>query len=101
MKALHTIIRPIVTEKALKQGEKMMKYAFYVHKKATKIDVKIAVKELYGQEVDTVQMAVMPKKKRNYGRKEIEKRNELKKAIVTLKGRKKIDVTKVAKDKTK
>jgi large subunit ribosomal protein L23 len=100
MKALYTIIRPIVTEKALKQGE-AMKYAFYVHTKATKIDVKQAIKELYGHEVDTVQLMVMPVKKRNYGRKEIIKRKELKKAIVTLKGKKKIDVTKITKEKTK
>lgn len=100
MKAIYTIIRPIVTEKALKQGEKM-KYAFIVNKNATKIDVKIAVKEIYGHAVDTVQMLIMPIKKRSYGRKEITKRPELKKAIVTLKGKKKIDVTKVAKEKTK
>jgi large subunit ribosomal protein L23 len=100
MKALYTIKRPIVTEKALKMGEKM-KYAFYVHPKATKIDVKQALKELYGHEVESVQMMIMPVKKRSYGRKEIGKRNELKKALVTFKGKKKVDVTKVAKDKTK
>ena len=48
MKALYTIIKPIVTEKAIKLSDKMT-YSFYVHSKATKIDVKMAVKELYGQ----------------------------------------------------
>lgn len=100
MKVLYTVKRPIVTEKALKESEKM-KYTFYVHKAATKIDIKRALKEIYGHEVATVQVSVMPVKKRSYGRKEIIKRPEMKKAMVTFKGRKKVDVTKIAKDKSK
>jgi len=100
MKALHTIIKPIVTEKAMKMNEKMV-YAFYVNKKATKIDVKIAVKELYGQEVAEVKMAINPAKTRGTRNRVATKRQMRKKAYVTLKGKKKIDLTKVAKEPKK
>lgn len=100
MKALYTIIRPVITEKALKMGERMS-YSFYVHSKATKIDVKIAVKELYGKDVATVRMARNPAKTRGGRGKVITKRPNMKKAIVTLKGRGKIDLTKVTKEKKK
>ncbi len=81
-------------------GEKMT-YAFYVHPKATKIDVKIAVKELYGQEVATVKMAINPAKTRGMRNRVVTKRQRVKKAMVTLKGKKKIDLTKVAKEPKK
>jgi len=100
MKALHTILKPIVTEKALKLGEKMS-YTFYVNKRATKVDVKMAVKELYGQDVASVRMMLTPSKSRAYKRSTITKRPKMKKAIVILKGRKKIDVTKISKDTKK
>lgn len=100
MKTLHTILKPIVTEKALKLGEKMS-YTFYVHKKATKIDVKMAIKELYGQDVASVRMLVTPSKSKAFKKSTITKRPKMKKAIVMLKGRKKIDVTKISKDTKK
>lgn len=98
MQTLHTILKPVVTEKAMKRGE-INQYTFYVHPKATKIDVKIAVRELYGQEVESVKLMTTPLKKRTVGRREIVKRKKMRKAIVTLKGKKKIDVTKVTKEK--
>lgn len=100
MKALYTIIKPVVTEKALKMGDKMS-YTFYVRSRATKVDVKIAIKELYGKDVATVRMARNPAKTRGGRGRVITKRQSLKKAIVTLKGRAKIDLTKVTKEKKK
>ena len=100
MKALHTIIRPIVTEKATKLGEKFI-YAFYVNTKATKVDVKKAVKEIYGHNVDNVRMIVCPSKTKLMRRAIVDKRPPMKKALVTLKGKKKMDVTKVAKESKK
>ncbi|MBU0667573.1 50S ribosomal protein L23 [Patescibacteria group bacterium] len=100
MKALYTIIKPIVTEKAIKLSEKMT-YSFYVNSKATKIDVKMAVKELYGQNVDSVKMTVSPAKTRGLRNTVVIKRKKMKKAIVTLKGKKKIDLTKVTKEPKK
>lgn len=97
MDTLHTILKPVVTEKAMKRGE-MNQYTFYIHPKATKIDVKIAVRELYGHEVANVRLMTVPSKTRSLRRSEVIKRNESRKAIVTLKGKKKIDVTKVKKE---
>ncbi len=96
--AIQIIKKPIITEKAIKQGEKG-KYAFYVSARATKIGIKQSIKDLYGVEVDTVRIITMPVKTRAYGRKTIIKRKKMKKAIVTLKDGKTIDVTKLKESK--
>ena len=100
MKALKVIIGPAVTEKATKLGEKFT-YCFLVRPSATKIDVKEALKEIYGHEVAQVRMMIVPAKKRLLRRSEIEKRKTVKKAYITLKGRKKLDPTKIAKEAKK
>lgn len=100
MNAHQVIVKPVVTEKATRLAEKM-NYVFLVHMKATKIDVKKAIKEIYGQDVATVRSSVMPAKKRIMRRAVVNKRAEMKKVIVTLKGRKKFDVTKFAKEAKK
>lgn len=100
MKTYDVIIKPAITEKATRLGEKMI-YTFYVDKRATKVDVKMAVKELYGQAVDTVKMAIIPAKKKAVRRMTIDKRPEMKKAFVTLKGKKKMDISKISKDSPK
>lgn len=100
MKALHIIIRPVVTEKATKQSEKLA-YGFYVNRNATKIDVKMAIKELYGQEVASVRSINQPAKKRIMRRAITNKRPEMKKVLVTLKGGKKLDTTKFSKESKK
>lgn len=100
MKAIYTIIKPIVTEKATKQGEKFT-YAFYVNRSATKVSVKQAIKELYGQNAENVRMIVTPAKTKIMKRALVDKRPPMKKALVTLKGKKKLDVTKVSKEAKK
>lgn len=100
MKALEVIISPVVTEKATKLGEKFT-YLFYVDKRATKVDVKMAIKELYGHDVARVKMMVMPEKTRVMRRAIVNKRPIRKKAIVTMKGGKKLDITKMTKEATK
>lgn len=100
MKALDIIIRPVVTEKATKLGEKMT-YLFYVSRNATKIDVKQAIKELYGHDVAKVRMMLVPEKTKLMRRLIVNKRPPMKKAVITLKGGKKLDVTKMSKEPTK
>lgn len=100
MKAIQTIIRPVVTEKAIRMNDSFT-YSFYVNQKATKIDVKEAVKELYGQEVGNVTMSYRPKKTRGGRGRVATKRQRMKVARVTLKGRAKIDLTRVTKEKKK
>jgi len=94
MRTSSPIIRPIVTEKSsLEQGKG--KYTFLVQKGTNKIEIKKAIKDLYGADVAKVQMMVSPKKERMIGRGyALTKRPVLKKAIVTLKGKKTMDPNK-------
>lgn len=100
MKALEVLKNPVVTEKATKLAEKMA-YMFYIHPKATKVDVKMAIKELYGMDVAKVQVVKNPAKTRIMRRLLTNKRDEVKKVVITLKGKKKLDVTKVSKEAKK
>jgi len=94
-KVYSTIIRPIVTEKS-SIGQETGQYIFLVSKDATKIDVKRAVKEIYGADAAKVRMIIVPVKTRFVGKgREIKKRKIYKKAIVTLKNNKTIDPNKI------
>lgn len=96
MKALYTIRKPVVTEKSTQMQEKGI-YAFWVSSKATKIDVKQAVKELYGADVSAVKMIKVPAKFRAIRKGNFNKRSETVKAYVTLKNRSKLDLNKFEK----
>ena len=48
------LIKPIITEKMTDQGEKLNRYGFIVHREANKLQVKQAVEELYGVDVQAV-----------------------------------------------
>jgi len=100
MKALYTIFSPIVTEKATKLAESQT-YMFYVNPKATKIEIKQAIKEIYGHDVAKVRSINAPAKKKLYRRTLVDKRPEMKKVMVVMKGRKKLDFTKVGKEPKK
>jgi len=100
MKALEVLKNPVVTEKATKLAEKMA-YMFYVHPGATKIDVKMAIKELYGQDVAKVWVIKNPAKYRLMRRVVTNKRDAIKKVVITLKGKKKLDITKFSKEPKK
>lgn len=96
MKELSTLIKPVITEKATDlQGSG--KYMFFVHRTATKIDVKKAIKAIYGAKVQTIRIVnTKPKKRFTAKRRVLVKKPILKKAIITLKkGEKKIDVNKI------
>lgn len=101
MKALNIIIKPVVTEKATDQGAKLT-YSFWVNRTATKVDIKQAIQEAYGVEVASVRTMRTPAKTRMLRRSVYEKRSPMKKALITLKGGKKLDITKIGKaEKTK
>ena len=97
MNVLHTIIKPVVTEKATNLSAKLT-YAFWVNRKATKIDIKHAIKEVYGVDVKTVRVMNTSTKRRVLRRSIVDKRPAMRKALITLKGGKKLDVTKIGKD---
>jgi len=71
MKLSDVLIKPILSEKANKQGEKMNRYAFVVDKKANKLEIKKAVEMFYGVQVEEVNTMVMPSKlKEKYTKKQ-------------------------------
>ena len=82
------IIKPIVTEKMTKLGEKFNRYGFEVQKDANKIEIKQAVESLYNVTVTDVNtMIAAPKKKSRFTKSGVIKgqTSAYKKAIVTLK----------------
>ena len=95
MKPFETIIKALVTEKSSNlqaQGQ----YSFEVRRGATKIDIKHAIKAIYGVDVKNVRISILPKKTRMVGRgREITKRQLTKKAFVSLKDNKTIDPFKI------
>ena len=97
---LHQVIKGVVTtEKSVNMQEKNC-YVFYVHKDATKIDIKIAIKEFWGANAIKVRIVKLPSKVRVMGRKGAQvKRNPKVKAYVTFKDS--FDVLKFAGKKKK
>lgn len=62
MKLTEVLIKPILTEKANLQQEKLKRYAFKVHRRANKLEIKKAVETFYGVEVAEVNTLVVPGK---------------------------------------
>ncbi len=61
MDPFKVIIAPVVTEKAVRLLEEEGKLVFIVHRKATKQDIKRAMKELFDVEVEKVNTLITPK----------------------------------------
>ena len=95
MKPSDILIKPVLSEKANKQAEKMNRYTFIVDRKANKLEIKKAVESFYGVQVEEVNTQVVPSKlKAKYtkagfivGRKPAKK-----KAIVTVAEGETIDI---------
>ena len=86
MRLYKILKKPLVTEKTANMQLGKPRYAFEVAPDATKIDIKVAVKELYGVEVGSVNI-LHTREKFKYGKKrgmQIRKRAG-KKAYITLK----------------
>src|ERR1043165_1152779 len=88
------IIKPIVTEKSTKGGEKLGRYAFRVQKDANKLEIKKAIEAAYSVQVENVNTVV------NVGKKKVRQTKQgaamgmkpsFKKAYVTLKKGETID----------
>ena len=65
MKLSEVLVKPILSEKANAQQEKLRRYAFKVSRKANKLEIKKAVEEFYGVNVVDVNTAVVPSKKKS------------------------------------
>ncbi len=84
---MEIIQKPVITEKMTAQGEKLNRYGFIVDKRANKLQIKQAIKELYEVEVVAVNtMNYVGKRKSRYTKTGIiaGKTNAFKKAVVTL-----------------
>ena len=65
MKVSDILIKPILTEKANGQQDKLRRYAFKVDKKANKLEIKKAIEVFYGVTVVNVNTAVVPAKSKS------------------------------------
>ncbi len=84
---MNIIIKPVITEKMTTMGENLNRYGFIVHKKANKLQIKKAVEELYGVEVESVNtMNYSGKEKSRFTKSGAitGKTNAFKKAIITV-----------------
>ncbi|MCG8344169.1 MAG: 50S ribosomal protein L23 [Chlorobiales bacterium] len=82
------LLQPWLTEKSTRLTEKDGQYAFKVKAAANKTDIKRAIEEKFGVEVQSVRTAnCLGKSKRQYTRKGLiaGKKNDWKKAVITLK----------------
>ena len=85
MKDFYIVIkRPLITEKGTLLKEEKNQYAFEVHPKANKIEIKQAIEKIFQVNVLKVRTENMPGKLKRVGRS-IGRRPQWKKAIVTLK----------------
>ena len=81
------LIKPILSEKANKQSEKMNRYSFVVDRKANKLEIKRAVENFYGVQVENVNTMVMPSKAKSKYTKAgyiVGRKPSKKKAVVTV-----------------
>jgi large subunit ribosomal protein L23 len=62
MKLSEVLVKPILTEKANSQQDKLRRYAFRVARKANKLEIKKAVEDFYGVTVVNVNTSVVPGK---------------------------------------
>jgi len=62
MKLSEVLVKPIITEKANNQQEKLRRYTFKVNYKANKLEIKKAVEEFYGVSIVEVNTVVVPGK---------------------------------------
>jgi large subunit ribosomal protein L23 len=65
MKPSEILIKPILTEKANAQQDKLRRYVFKVAKKANKLEIKKAIESFYGVTVTAVNTAVVPGKNKS------------------------------------
>jgi large subunit ribosomal protein L23 len=91
---MNILLKPIVTEKMTKQGDKFNRYGFLVARNANKLQIKKAVEELYSVTVDSVNTMRYGGKVKTRNTKSgllVGKTSATKKAVVTLAEGNKID----------
>lgn len=94
----YIIIRPIITEKTMKEA-KNGKCSFEVLKEADKVRIKNAVEKKFSVQVTGVTTLIVKGKTKRIGKRRVETvRTSWKKAVVTLKKGQKIDMFDVSQE---
>jgi large subunit ribosomal protein L23 len=88
--AFKILVKPLVTEKSA-IAESKNKYSFVVVRSANKNQIKTAIEEIYGVKPANVNVANIEGRRVRFGRS-MGKRNDYKKAIVTLPAGKSINI---------
>ena len=77
------VLRPIISEQSMEHVD-LEKYVFEVARDANKLEIKKAIEEIFGVEVDKVTTLNMKGKKKRVGRHPEGSRKAWKKAVVRL-----------------
>jgi large subunit ribosomal protein L23 len=85
------LIRPLMTEKSMRQKEEQNTVAFRVRPDANKVEIRAAVEEVFSVKVASVRTAAFEGKLKRMGRYQ-GRRPDWKKAIVTLRPGHKIEL---------
>ncbi len=93
IKVVKILRRPVVTEKSALHEKDNNEYMFRVDLKATKPEVRKAIKELYGVDIESVNTIIRKGKKIRFGKIEGQRSDE-KIAIVKLKAGQSINIYK-------
>ena len=94
MQARDVIIAPLITEKSMSATIKQQ-YAFEVHRRATKTQIRQAIHEIFKVDVLKVNTVNVGGKMKNFarrGRRTTGKQSDWKKAIITIKPGQKIEL---------
>jgi large subunit ribosomal protein L23 len=91
MRTSYDILKAFLRTEKGAGAEKFRQYFFEVDTKATKIDIKKAVEEVYKVKVQSVNVVIVPGKRKRV-RSQYGYTSEWKKAVVTLKEGNKIEV---------
>jgi len=91
MRAEQVILKPVITERNMNLRDEQNKYAFHVHLKATKSEIKKAVEELFDVQVVSVTTMNGIGKIKRLGR-HVGRRSAWKKAIVRVAEGQTIDI---------
>ena len=89
--AREILIRPLMTEKSMRQKEEQNTVTFRVRPDANKVEIRAAVEEVFNVNVAGVRTASFEGKMKRMGRHQ-GRRADWKKAIVTLQAGHKIDL---------
>jgi large subunit ribosomal protein L23 len=81
--AREILVRPLMTEKSMRQKEELNTVTFRVRPDANKVEIRAAVESVFNVKVTSVRTASFEGKMKRMGRAE-GRRSDWKKAIVTL-----------------